>query len=100
MLLTNHPYFGTSVICPKFQVFNFHFSEGDERSMSNKQKLCKVKIFELQTMSIDERFAVKNSVISCLALILNLSNDQQPKNENHECKKLVQGSKNRFIYDD
>ena len=47
--------------------------------MSNKQKLCKVKIFELQTMSIDERFAVKNSVISCLANDIQL---EQSDNDN------------------
>ena len=48
-------------------------------SMSNEQKLCEVKIFQLQSMSnaircIDQRFALKNSRISCLALIFNLNN--------------------------
>ena len=47
--------------------------------MSIEQKLCEVKIFQLQSMSnaircIDQRFAFKNSGISCLALIFNLSN--------------------------
>ena len=37
-----------------------------------EQKLCEVKIFQLQSMSnaitcIDKRFVVKNTVISCLA---------------------------------
>ena len=47
--------------------------------MSNEQKLCEMKILQLQSMSnamrcIDQRFAFKNSVISFLALIFNLSN--------------------------
>ena len=47
--------------------------------MSIEQKLCKVKIFQLQSMSnaircIDQRFAFKNSRISCLALIFKLKN--------------------------
>ena len=46
--------------------------------MSIEQKLCKVKKFQLQSMSntircIDHRFAFKNSGIACLALIFNLS---------------------------
>ena len=50
-------------------------------SISKKQKLYKVRIFQLQSMSnalrcIDQRFAFKNSGSSCLALILNLSNLQ------------------------
>ena len=45
--------------------------------MSIEQKLCEVKIFQLQSMSnaircIDQRFAY--SCISCLALIFNLNN--------------------------
>ena len=48
-------------------------------SMRNEQILCKVKIFQLQSMSneitcINQRFAVKKSGISCLALIFVLSN--------------------------
>ena len=44
--------------------------------MSIEQKLCKVKICQLQSMSnaigcINQRFAFKNSRISCLALIFN-----------------------------
>ena len=47
--------------------------------MSNEQNLCEVKIFQLKSMSnaircIDQRFAFKNSGISCLALIFNLRN--------------------------
>ena len=50
--------------------------------MSIEQKLCKVKIFQLQSMSnaircIDQRFAVKNSSISCLALIFKLKNQSK-----------------------
>ena len=46
--------------------------------MSIEQKLCEVKIFQLQSMSnvmgcVDQRFAFKNSSILCLALIFNLS---------------------------
>ena len=42
-------------------------------SMRIENKLCKVKIFQLQSMfneitCIDKRFAVKNSGISCPAL--------------------------------
>ena len=48
-------------------------------SMSNEQKLCKVRIFQLQDMlnaltCINQRFVLKNSGISCLAMIFNLSN--------------------------
>ena len=48
-------------------------------AMSFEQKLRKVKIFRLQSMSnaircINQRFAFKSSGISCLALIFNLSN--------------------------
>ena len=47
--------------------------------MSNEQKLYKVKTFQLQSMlnaigCINQRFAFKNSRISCLALIFNLKN--------------------------
>ena len=47
-------------------------------SMSNEQKLCKVKKFQIQSMSnamrcIDQRFAFMNSRFSCLALIINLN---------------------------
>ena len=46
--------------------------------MSIEQKVCEVNIFQLQSMSnaircIDQRFAFKNSRISCLALIFNLN---------------------------
>ena len=52
--------------------------------MSIEQKLCKVKIFQLQSMSnakrcIDQRFAFKNSGISCL------------ENDNPARKKAVAG---------
>ena len=49
-----------SKICPKFQVLSSHFFED---SMSSEQKLCKVKIFQVQSESmlnvmtyIDKRF--------------------------------------------
>ena len=62
--------------------------------MSIEQKLCEVKIFQLQSMSnaircIDQRFAFKNSRISCLALIFNLKN---PSMTVLYAKKSVAGS--------
>ena len=47
--------------------------------MSIEQKMCDVKIFQLQSMSnvircIDQRFAVNKSGISYLALLFNISN--------------------------
>ena len=47
--------------------------------MSIEQKLCEVKIFQLQSMSnvircIDQRFAFKNSRVSCLVLIFKMKN--------------------------
>ena len=65
-------------ICPKFQVISFHFFEVNELLDEIEQKLCKVKKFQLQSMSnaircIDHRFAFKNSGFACLALIFNLS---------------------------
>ena len=48
-------------------------------SVRIEQKLCEVKIFQLQSMPnarryTDKRFPVEDSGISCLALIFNLSN--------------------------
>ena len=48
-------------------------------SIEQNSDFCKVKIFQLQYMSnaircIDQRFAFKNSRISCLASIFNLNN--------------------------
>ena len=69
--------------------------------MSIEQKLCEVKIFQLQSMSnaircIDQRFAFKNSRISCLALIFNLKN---PSTTVMYAKKLVAGGEiGRVIY--
>ena len=64
--------------------------------MRFEQNLCNVKIFHLQPMLnattyIDERFAVKNSDISCLA---NFGLDIQlakSENESLAIKKLVLG---------
>ena len=78
-----------SAILSQRSVLNFKFSVLTFlRSMSSlavsclmniEQKLCKEKIFQLKSMPntircIDKRFEVKNSGISCLALIFNLSN--------------------------
>ena len=50
-------------------------------SCAKQQKLCKVKVFQLQSMSksircIDKRLAFKNSGISCMAWIYNLRNSR------------------------
>ena len=69
--------------------------------MSIEQKLCKVKIFQLQSMSnairyIDQRFAFKNSRISCLTLIFKLKN---PSTTVLYAKKSVAGGEiRRVIY--
>ena len=71
-------------ICPKFKFSVLTFLGSINCLMSNEQKLCLVKKFQLQSMSnaityIDKRFTVNNSGISCLArlaLIFTLSNQQ------------------------
>ena len=69
--------------------------------MSIEQKLCKVKIFQLQSMSnaircIDQWFAFKNYRISCLFLIFNLKN---PRSTVLYAKKSVAGGEiRRVIY--
>ena len=67
--------------CPKFQVISSHFWRSMSCWVSIKQNLCKLKIFPLQSMwnairCIDQRFAFKNSGISCLAMIFNLNNQK------------------------
>ena len=70
-------------------------------SMIIEQKFCEVKIFQLQSMSnlircIVQRFAFKNSRISCLALIFNLNN---PRTTVLLAKKSVTGCEiRRVIY--
>ena len=98
-----------SKICPRFQVLSSHFSEVDEPietpscSMSIEQQWFEAKIFQLQSMSntiacIDIMFAVKNSGISCLALIFNLSIEQS-ENDIPARKKSVQACETwRVIY--
>ena len=59
------------------------------------EKLCEVKVFQLQSMlnatkCMDQRFAFKNSRISCLALIFNLKN---PSMTVLYAKKSVAGGK-------
>ena len=72
--------------------------------MSIEQKLCKVKIFQLQSMSnaircIDQRFAFKNSRISCLALIFNLKNPSKTVLYRlHAKKSVAAGEILRVIY--
>ena len=56
----------------------------------------KSEIFQLQSMlnliiCIDQRFAVKTSDMSCLALIFNLNRDKKPENYNLASKKAVPG---------
>ena len=65
-----------SVLNFKLSVLTFLMS--NPWSMSLEQKLCQVKIFQIQPISnaiwcIDQKFAFKNSCISCLALIFNLN---------------------------
>ena len=62
-----------------FKLSVLTFSRSMSCSMSIEQKLCKLKIYQLQSMlnairCIDQRFVFKNSGISCLALIFNLKN--------------------------
>ena len=69
--------------------------------MSIEQNMCEVKIFQLQSMSnaircINQRFAYKNSRISCLALIFNL---KSPSTTVLYAKQLVAGGEiRRVIY--
>ena len=69
--------------------------------MSIEQKLCEMKIFQLQSMLnairfIDQRFAFKISRKSCLALIFNLKN---PSTTALIANKLVEGGEiQRVIY--
>ena len=61
--------------------------------MSIEQKLCKVIIFQLQSMSnwvkcINQRLVFKYSCIECLALTFNLNN---PRTTVLYAKKLVAG---------
>ena len=83
MLLTNHPqaYLDLKNLSwiSNSLISLFLRSVSCSLAMSIEQKLCKVKILKLQSMSslitcIDKRFEVTNSGISCLALILNSSN--------------------------
>ena len=67
--------------------------------MRIEQKLCEVKIFQLQSMSnaircIDQRFALFWCIVSGLDI-----RPEQSKNDNPAPKKLVQGcEKRRVIY--
>ena len=92
-----------------FKLSVLTFSRLMSCSMSNSQKNWEVKIFQLQPMSsairslllsllrcIDQRFALKNSCISCLALKFNLNN---PRTTVLFAKKLVAGGEiRRVIY--
>ena len=78
VLLTNHPKLDLK------DVLNFKFSvltvsRFMSCSMSYRQKLCQVKIFQLHSMSnaircINQCFEFESSVFLCLTLIYNLSN--------------------------
>ena len=68
--------------------------------MSIEQNLCEVKIFQLQSMlnairCVDQRFAFKNSRISCLAWIFKWKN---PSATVLYAKKSVAGGKNDESY--
>ena len=76
-----------------FKLSVLTFSRSMSCSMSIEQKLCEVKIFQLQSMlnairCIDQRSAFKNSRISCLALILKL---KSPSTTVLYAKKSVAG---------
>ena len=67
--------------------------------MSIEQKLCEVKIFQLQSelnamRCIGQRFAFKNSRISYLALIFNLKN---PHMTVLNAKKSVAGGETETV---
>ena len=71
-----------SKICPKFQVLSSQFFWPMSCSMSTEQKFCKIVQNEnistpIYVECIDQRFAFKNSGISCLAFIFNLSNKER-----------------------
>ena len=91
-----------SVLNFKFSVLIF--SRSMICSMSNEQKLCKVKIFQLQSMSnvircIDQRFAFKNCGVSCLPLSGLDIQPEQSENDNSARKKEVPGCEvRRLIY--
>ena len=90
-----------SKICLKFQIISSTFSRSMSCSMSTEQKMCEVKIFQLQSMTntikcIDQRFAFKISRISCLALTYNLNN---PRTTVLYAKNSVAGGEiRRFIH--
>ena len=61
------------------EMTSFDFPEVNQLFDEYSAKTCKVKKFQLQSISneetcIDKWIAVKSSSIQCLALILNLSN--------------------------
>ena len=73
-------------ICPKFQNLSSHLPEALTCSMNIKQKMCKEKIFRLQSVSnvicVDQCFTVETSGVSCqacLTAIFNLSNPKMKK---------------------
>ena len=66
--------------------------------MNTEQKLCKVQIFQLQSILnvkgfIDQRFAFKNSGISCLALIYNLNNPRTAVMYEKNCLQVAKYNK-------
>ena len=68
-----------SMICPKFQVISSYFFEVDELLDEHWAKIVRSENISTPSMSnairrIDQRFAFKNSRITCLALIFNLKN--------------------------
>ena len=94
-----------SKICPEIQVLSFHGSDStyevDELPDEHWAKTMQWKKLQLQSMPnammyFDKRFAVKNSGISCLALIFD---PRKSENDNPARKKSVQGGDiKRVIY--
>ena len=81
--------------------FNSHFSVLTFLRLMNclisiQQELCTEKFFQVQWLQymsntmicIDKRFVVKNSGISCLALLVNLGNHCQSDHDNPAHKKF------------
>ena len=72
-------YWPTIHFCPKFQVLSSHVFEVDELLNEHRGKIVQSEIFST-TIYVEchkmyqLRFVLKNSDLSCLALIFNLSN--------------------------
>ena len=82
-----------SKICPNFQVLSSPFSEVNELLDDHWGKIVLSENIStpIYVECVDQRFAVKNSGMSCLALKLNLSNPR--KTILHATKAVAYGSR-------